>query len=872
MRDKGQKPLVSIICFCKNRASTIARAIESVLAQNYSNFEFVVQDGASTDGTLEILQTYAKNDSRIKLVSEPDSGPGEAFWKVLRRCQGEIIGTCLSDEELLAGALEFAVKVCQHDPHLGAITCDGEIADERGVVTGPFIAGNFDFVGYLFGRYCPFWSGSFFRRQALIDVGIFRSGWTLDCLEFEIWCRLATDREVKYVPRAIAKYGIHPGQLSNMPANFFDHLNARLTVIEKMFSSDGFFGEDESKKLECMINQVYLIHSHARAYKLTEAQEKLGRQLKSLSLRLSLFGPLIRGLSLKETIDVQDRLNRLWKIVSWPVPRHLSCVVPIGIKQKLRRFVFDIGMIALTGALPVEETQRTLDHLGYRWARIAHVVPESLRKRLPRGLKTKIRWFVDLLQLTIKYLPGYMIWYAQRLVRKRPREIITPAVFLYDDIARLYESRGQIVQALENWNRAQSLDDPVIDGLACQASLKLPSADDEKVYEIHKRWAERHAKSQHGSNSINFRPPSAGRKIRVGYHCSFMDSDTIRFMMGNVIAAHDRTRFEVIGYSPVPLSADLRSLFDAVKATATLKDVEFVDLVRKDQIDVLVEMSGFSPGHRFAAMASRCAPVQISYLNHTGTCGVPNVDFVLSDDICTPVNADTDRFYTERIYRLPGCFFCFDYEYEGFASPPVSDPPSVKRGFVTFGSFGSGGKINLQLIEWWADLLRRVPNSVFYLRNAQLTSINNRRFMANRFQRFGIGIDRLRIDDGTDRAGVLRSYADVDITLDTWPYCGGNTIAESLWQGVPVVTFKGSRFSSRYGASLVTAAGCPELVGDSVDKYLSIASELAQNPKRLLHYRKVLRQIYKDHGLGNSEQFSRKLENAYHDMLQQYWH
>src|SRR5258707_11832339 len=121
------EPLVSIICFCKNRAPTIRRCIESVLGQTYRNIEFVVQDGASTDGTVEILRSY--DDLRIKLVSEKDSGPAEAFWKVLQRCQGDIIGICLSDEELLPDALARAVGHFRAAPHLSALTCDGLITN-----------------------------------------------------------------------------------------------------------------------------------------------------------------------------------------------------------------------------------------------------------------------------------------------------------------------------------------------------------------------------------------------------------------------------------------------------------------------------------------------------------------------------------------------------------------------------------------------------------------------------------------------------------------------------------------------------------------------------------------------------------------------
>src|SRR5258706_8428715 len=115
------EPLVSIICFCKDRSTTIRRCIDSVLGQTYSNIEFVVQDGASTDGTLEILQSYQERDPRVKIISEKDSGPAEGFWRVMNRCQGDIIGTCLSDEELLPDAIERAVKHFRAEPHLGAI-------------------------------------------------------------------------------------------------------------------------------------------------------------------------------------------------------------------------------------------------------------------------------------------------------------------------------------------------------------------------------------------------------------------------------------------------------------------------------------------------------------------------------------------------------------------------------------------------------------------------------------------------------------------------------------------------------------------------------------------------------------------------------
>src|SRR6185503_13219469 len=112
------------------------------------------------------------------------------------------------------------------------------------------------------------------------------------------------------------------------------------------------------------------------------------------------------------------------------------------------------------------------------------------------------------------------------------------------------------------------------------------------------------------------------------------------------------------------------------------------------------ELSGFTPGHRMVAMGHRIAPIQISYLNHLGSTHIPNVDYVIGDDIATPTNAADEPYYREKIYRLPRCFFCFDYRASD--EPLPTAPPSVKNGFVTFGYFGGGSKLNIRVIEVWA--------------------------------------------------------------------------------------------------------------------------------------------------------------------------
>jgi predicted O-linked N-acetylglucosamine transferase (SPINDLY family) len=160
-----------------------------------------------------------------------------------------------------------------------------------------------------------------------------------------------------------------------------------------------------------------------------------------------------------------------------------------------------------------------------------------------------------------------------------------------------------------------------------------------------------------------------------------------------------------------------------------------------------------------------------------------------------------------------------------------------------------------------------VPGARLIVRNGDLIAEDNRRALAHRFARHGVERTRVAILPGTNRRGVLESYAMVDISLDTAPYCGGNTIAESLWQGVPVITLKGPRFSSAYGASLLTASGLADLVADSAGDYVRRAAALAADAERRAVCRSGLRCMVQEHGFSDADRFTRTLEHAYLDMM-----
>ena len=823
------QPLVSIFCFCKDRAASIRRCIESVLTQSYRNIEFVIQDGASTDGTLEIIRSF--KDERIKLVSAPDSGPNEGFWKVLNRCEGDIIGSCLSDEELLPGAIEEAVALFARHPHLGAVTRDGYNTDAGGKITGEFIAGDFDFVDYLFGRYCPMWAASFFSRQALLEIGLRDGEWTMGCIEFEMWCRLATRHHVRYFPGKAAKYAVDAaGQLSNSPRHFDDHLDNRTKIIGKLFSEDGFFGHDPIKKAGCLYNQNFLFYNHARAYRMFDAMKRIYARIAALEATLGpaakeysiLFSDFLATSSADSAAVMQQRAAAYGKAFqSWA---KLATRAP-----KLVRNIFSA------------EQRAAIRRLGLRTLFGAYDLLTPKRK--PDDASTEAGTDEDA-----------MYGLAAPIYSKR----------LYHEVAMLYYGRGNIDYAQLLWSKAEAAHDATIDGLAVQAALFSPTATNESLLAAQKRWAARHAKPIPGIGAIQSRPYKGDRKIRVGYYCSFLDSDVFRAMFAPVAAAHDRERFTCIGYSPTPVAKHLQATLDETRTVGTMPDRDFVNLVRADAIDIFVEMSGFSPMHRFAAMASRCAPIQIAHFNHSGTCGVPNVDYVFADAMS--VLPAEEQYYSEKVWRLEGDFLFFSYEWANLPEP--RDPPSLEKGFVTFGCFGTAAKLSDQVIELWAQVLRAVPGSMMYVRNGPLGRKVNRDYLAQRFARYGIDESRLRLEGATDWVKFIGSYGEVDISLDTWPYCGANTIGESVWSGVPAISLRGERFSGRYGSSHLAAAGIPELIAQTPQQYVDVAARLAASPERLVHYRRNLRRMAKEHGLSDPVRFARKLEKSYERMMQ----
>ena len=257
------------------------------------------------------------------------------------------------------------------------------------------------------------------------------------------------------------------------------------------------------------------------------------------------------------------------------------------------------------------------------------------------------------------------------------------------------------------------------------------------------------------------------------------------------------------------------------------------------------------------------SPVIVSWFNVYSTLGLDTVDYLIGDDCVTP--PDEDRHYSEKIYRLPGCYLLKSMNVD---APSISEAPIARNGYCTFGSLASAHKISVETIEVWAAILNRVPHSRLILRNDQIID-GVRGFYLDEFAKNGI--DEARIDTlgAAPHDEFLETYDRIDIVLDSFPWNGGMTTTEALWQGAPVVTYRGERWVSRVAATIVNAIGHPEWVGQDRNDYVEIAVTLVRNPRELVEMRREQRRTVASSILCDAAGFTRKLETAYEHMIRE---
>ncbi|MCP4455352.1 MAG: tetratricopeptide repeat protein [Planctomycetes bacterium] len=416
-------------------------------------------------------------------------------------------------------------------------------------------------------------------------------------------------------------------------------------------------------------------------------------------------------------------------------------------------------------------------------------------------------------------------------------------------------------QALEKWP-----DHAMLRSDFLEHSHNLPEATPESLLEGYKQWSQRHAPAS-VSEISHHNAPDLNRVLRIGYLSPDFCEPSVSCFVEPLVESHHRDRVEVHGYGAALHGSDaaerIKGRFDHFQDIVTLDDQAVAEQVRQDKIDILVDLSGHISGHRLGVMALKPAPIQVTYLGHSGTTGLSQIDYRMT--ATTAESEQSRQCTTEAPVDLPEGFHCYRPPEK---APEVTEAPIVKNGYVTFGSFNHQTRINRNMIALWSKILLNTPDARFLLKLCVGDDEAVKAAYLECFAFYGIPAERIDIQTLETAEDPLTCMGSVDIALDTYPHNGTSTTCETLWMGVPVITLKGDLHCSRVGHSLLSQLSMAFLAVDTPDQYVTMACALASKSEAICQLRESMRLRMEASPLCQADAFAGHVEDAY----QQMWH
>ncbi|AIY44181.1 TPR domain protein (plasmid) [Collimonas arenae] len=386
--------------------------------------------------------------------------------------------------------------------------------------------------------------------------------------------------------------------------------------------------------------------------------------------------------------------------------------------------------------------------------------------------------------------------------------------------------------------------------------------------QVAKKFTEKHY--SRSSVTLGGSQKYSHNRIRIAYLSADFHEHATAFLMVELFELHDKSRFDVIGISfgendRSVMRKRLEASFETFIDVSAKSDKEIADIVRALEVDIAVDLKGYTTDARPGVFAYRPAPIQINYLGYPGTMGAKFIDYLIADQFIVP--EDHQRFYAEKIVYLPGSYQPNDTRREIGDKPHSRDDIGLLDKDFVFCTFNNSYKITPQFFDIWMRLLQEVSNSVLWMLSKSPEQEKNLRKEA---EIRGISGDRLIFAPHMELKSHLRRLQLADLFLDSLPYNAHTTTSDALWAGLPLVTCVGTTFAGRVAGSLLNAAGIPELITTSLEQYEQLALDLATNPTKLLTLRQKLKVTSRESALFDSKQFSKHLESAYITMWEAY--
>jgi predicted O-linked N-acetylglucosamine transferase (SPINDLY family) len=338
---------------------------------------------------------------------------------------------------------------------------------------------------------------------------------------------------------------------------------------------------------------------------------------------------------------------------------------------------------------------------------------------------------------------------------------------------------------------------------------------------------------------VNDRDPL--RRLRLGFVSPDFGRHRVGYFLIRALENLDRNQCETVCYCDRIIKDDLARRFQAAatvwRDVVGLSDEGLTEKILSDRIDILFDLAGHTAHNRLLVFARKPAPVQITWIGYKGTTGLDAIDYILADRYTIP--AGQEAWYRERVLRMPDGYVCYDPPEP---SPDVAPSAAAKNGYIRYGSFNSLAKITPQVVEVWAKVLGRVPDSRLRLKYKGLGDESVCGRYLDLFAMHGVDPSRVELTPPSAGAEYVTAYGEIDIALDPFPFGGGITTCDAIWSGVPVITCPGETFASRHSLSHLLNVGLTETIAATMDEYVELAVSLAGDLPRLSRLRAGLRQ------------------------------